>query len=277
MSVGSNVPPPLAVRGLYKSYGAVKALTDVSFTLNRGEVLGLLGDNGAGKSTMVKCLSGLLQPDGGAILVHGEEVRFGSPTDARRVGVEAVHQELAVIPNMDVAANMFLNREATVRWPVLGRLGWLNKRAMYQHTRRVLDDLHVRISSVRMRVENLSGGQRQGVAVSRAAEWSKDIVLLDEPTASLGVEQSQVILDLIKHMSQRGISILLVSHNMQHVVEVCTRAVVLRLGVVMGDVAIAEATPSDLVDMITGASVAGRGTRNGNGVPVGDSLEGEQG
>ncbi len=168
--------------------------------------------------------------------------------------MEAVHQELALIPNMDVASNMFLNREPSVRWPFLRRLGWVDKRAMYAQTRKVLDDLHVRISSVRMRVENLSGGQRQGVAVSRAAEWSKDIVLLDEPTASLGVEQSRVILDLIKEMSQQGISVLLVSHNMQHVVDVCSRAVVLRLGVVMGDVAIVEASPSDLVDMITGAS-----------------------
>jgi simple sugar transport system ATP-binding protein len=247
---------PLEVRNIYKAYGPVKALKDVSFTLHRGEVLGLLGDNGAGKSTMVKCLSGMLTPDEGQVLVHGEPARISNPMEARRVGIETVHQDLALIPYLDVAANMFLNREVTKSWAVLRGIGWLDKRSMYAQTRGVLDRLHVRISSVRMRADQLSGGQRQAVAVSRAVVWSRDIVLLDEPTAALGVEQSQVILDLIKRMSSEGIAVVLVSHNMQHVVEVCTRAIVLRLGVVMGDVSIADATPSDLVDMITGASVA---------------------
>lgn len=254
MSLQVQQPPPLEVRALSKSFGAVKALTDVSFTLHRGEVMGLLGDNGAGKSTLVKCLSGMLTPDEGAIQVHGQDLTFSGPTDAKRAGIETVYQELALVPHLDVAANMFLNREVESRWPLLRRLGWLDKRGMYVQTRRLLDGLHIRIPSVRMRVEQLSGGQRQAVAVSRAVEWSKDIVLLDEPTAALGVEQAQVILDLIKSMSGQGIAVVLVSHNMQHVVQVCTRAIVLRLGAVVGDARIPDVTTSDLVNMITGGT-----------------------
>lgn len=243
----------LRVHEISKSFGAVRALDGVSFSLRRGEVLGLLGDNGAGKSTLVKCLSGLYAPDSGSVFIHDEEYRFASPDDARAAGVETVHQSLAVVPELDVAANMFLNREITYGlWPAR-QLGWLNKRKMYHETRGILDRLHVRIPSVRMKVGQLSGGQRQAVAVGRAVEWSRDIVLLDEPTAALGVEQSSTILGLIRRLADRGIAVILISHNMQDVVTVCDRAVVLRHGAKVGDVTIADVTAPDLVDLITGA------------------------
>lgn len=247
----------LRVNEVSKSFGPVQALNNVSFSLQSGEVLGLLGDNGAGKSTMVKCLSGLYAPDSGSIFIHEEEYRFSSPDDARAAGVETVHQTLAVVPDLDVAANMFLNREITSSWWPARQLGWLNKRKMYGDTRAILDRLHVRVPSVRMRVGQLSGGQRQAVAVGRAVEWSRDIVLLDEPTAALGVEQSSTILGLIRRLADRGVAIILISHNMQDVVTVCDRAVVLRHGAKVGDVTIADVTAPDLVDLITGARRTG--------------------
>lgn len=247
----------LEVRELSKSFGPVQALRSVSLAVRRGEVLGLLGDNGAGKSTLVKCLSGLYAPDSGSILVHGEYVEIRSAEDARRAGIETVHQNLALVPELDVAANMFLNREPAVSIPLVHRLGWLDKKRMYTRTREILDRLHVHIPSVRQQVSNLSGGQRQAVAVSRAVEWSNDIVLLDEPTAAVGVEQASVILELIRNLAREGIAVLLISHNMQHVVDVCDRAVVLRHGTKVGDVSVPDVTPTDLVDLITGAVRAG--------------------
>lgn len=243
----------LRVHGVSKSFGAVRALDNVSFSVSKGEVLGLLGDNGAGKSTMVNCLSGLYTPDSGSIFIHGQEFRLSAPDDARAAGIETVHQSLAVVPNLDVAANMFLNREITARWWPARQLGWLDKSKMYRETRDILDRLHVRIPSVRMKVRQLSGGQRQAVAVGRAVEWSRDIVLLDEPTAALGVEQSSIILALIRRLAERGVAVILISHNMQDVVTVCDRAVVLRQGAKVGDVTIADVTAPDLVDLITGA------------------------
>jgi len=243
----------LEARGLSKSYGAVEALVDVSFSLHPGQVLGLLGDNGAGKTTLVKCLSGLHKPDDGAILIHGIESRINSPQDARAGGIETVHQNLALVPHLNAAANMYLNRELTFNFYPLRVMGWMNKRQMYRETRKILDRLHVSIPSVRQRLDELSGGQRQAIAVSRAVEWSRDIVLLDEPTAALGVEQSSTILDLIRKLSDEGVAVLLVTHNMQHVVEVCHRAIVLRHGRKAGDVDVADVSASDLVDLITGA------------------------
>lgn len=254
---GDVMRPALEIRDLSKTFGAVRALRGVSFSLRRGEVLGLLGDNGAGKTTLVRCLSGMHSPDSGTILIHGAQVDLKSPQDARGIGIETVHQTLAVVPEMDVAANMFLNRELTSRMPVLKHLGWLDKRRMYRRTREILDRLHVEVPSVRQRLADLSGGQRQAVAVSRAVEWSNDIVLLDEPTAAVGVEQAGVILDLIRKLSHEGIAVLLISHNMQHVVEVCDRAVVLRHGAKVGDVVVTEVTAADLVDLITGARRSG--------------------
>lgn len=245
--------PSLQAQGIFKSYGAVEALADVSFSLHSGQVLGVLGDNGAGKTTLVRCLAGLHKPDDGAILIHGAEGRINSPQDARAAGIETVHQNLGLVPHLNVAANMFLNRELTFHFYPLRLLGWMSKRQMYRETRKILDRLHVSVPSVRQHLDELSGGQRQAIAVSRAVEWSRDIVLLDEPTAALGVEQSRAILDLIRNLSDEGVAVLMVTHNMQHVVEVCHRAIVLRHGRKVGDVEISDVSASDLVDLITGA------------------------
>lgn len=263
--------PVLEVRSMSKSFGPVRALSDVSLTLHPGEVLGLLGDNGAGKTTLVKCLAGILKPDDGRIFIHGQEVEIHDPEGARRIGIETVHQNLALVPVLDVGANMFLNRERTARAPGLSWVGWLSKRRMYREAREILDRFHVSIPSVRQRVDRLSGGQRQAVAVSRAVEWGDDIVLLDEPTAALGVEQSAVILDLIRKLSEQEVAVLLISHNMQHVVDVCHRAVVLRHGRKVGDVAIPDVTATDLVDLITGATRTGPGAK---GQPMDGGKEG---
>jgi simple sugar transport system ATP-binding protein len=242
----------LEVRSLSKSYGPVTALRDVSLGLRRGEVLGLLGDNGAGKSTLVKCMSGLVRPDSGTIAVDGAEVRIDSPQTARRLGIETVHQELALVGALDVAANLFLNREITRS----GALGWarfLNKRRMYREAEAILSQLQIRIRSVRQPIERLSGGQRQAVSVGRAVGWGRHIVLMDEPVAALGVEQAHHVLELIDRLRHQGVAVLFISHNMQQVIDVCDRALVLRHGRKVGDVAIQDVSARDLVDLITGA------------------------
>lgn len=244
----------LEVRSISKSYGPVQALRDVSLSLERGEVLGLLGDNGAGKTTLVKCVAGTLRPDSGTILVDGHEVRVDSPQAARALGIETVHQGLALVESLDVAANLFLNREVVATPRPLRWIGWLNKRRMYQESRDILDQLQIRVASVRQSVARLSGGQRQAVAVGRAVGWGRHIVLMDEPAAALGVEQARHVLELMDRLRDQGVGVVFISHNMQQVIDVCDRAVVLRHGRKVGDVSIGEVTARDLVDLITGAA-----------------------
>jgi simple sugar transport system ATP-binding protein len=244
--------PALEVRSLSKSYGAVQALHEVSFGLRRGEVLGLLGDNGAGKTTLVKCVSGILRPDGGSILVDGTEARVDSPTSARALGIETVHQGLALVNTLDVASNLFLNREIVRRPAPLRWVRLMDKRAMYRKAEAILQQLQIRVA-VRRPIESLSGGQRQAVAVGRAVGWGRHIVLMDEPAAALGVEQARHVLELIDRLRDQDVAILFISHNMQQVVDVCDRAVVLRHGRKVADLTVPEVTPRDLVDFITGA------------------------
>jgi simple sugar transport system ATP-binding protein len=247
-----SVAPALEVRSLSKSYGAVRALHEVSFGLRRGEVLGLLGDNGAGKTTLVKCVSGILRPDGGSVLVDGTEARIDSPTTARALGIETVHQGLALVNTLDVAANLFLNREIVRKAKPLRFVRLMDKRSMYRDAEAILQQLQIRVA-VRRPIERLSGGQRQAVAVGRAVGWGRHIVLMDEPAAALGVEQSRHVLELIDRLRQQGVAILFISHNMQQVVDVCDRAVVLMHGRKVADLNVGEVTPRDLVDFITGA------------------------
>ena len=247
--------PGLEVRGLTKSYGPVQALVDVSFTLRRGSVLGLLGDNGAGKSTLVKCVSGSELPDSGSILVDDREVSIESPQAARSLGIETVHQDLALVPALNVAENLFLNRERVGGPRALHPVGWLRKRQMIAESLDILRELNVTLSSVKMPVDRLSGGQRQAIAVGRAAAWGSHIVILDEPSAALGVEQSRNVRELIGRLAAKGVAVLLITHNMQEAIEVCDRAVVLRHGRKVGDVETANATACDLVDLITGATL----------------------
>lgn len=250
----SSTDIALAVRDLSKRYGAVRALDGVTMHVRRGEVLGLLGDNGAGKSTLVGCISGVHQPDEGVIEVDGQPVEIADPAVARELGIETVFQGLALVPMMDVASNLFLNREIRSTRPILRQLRWLDRGAMRRESRAILDRLRISIPDVTQRIDRLSGGQRQAVAVGRAVGWGRHIVLMDEPAAALGVEQSKHVLELIRVLRDSGVAVVLVSHNMQHVVDVCDRAVVLRHGRTVGDVGMHGTTALDLVALITGAS-----------------------
>ena len=252
----SNGSVALEVRSLSKSFGAVRAARQVSFEIRRGEVLGLLGDNGAGKTTVVNCISGGLTPDSGDILIDGTVVSIESPQAAHRLGVETVHQDLSLVDTLDVATNLFLNREHTFRLGFFGWLGWLDRRRMYRESREILDRLSIDIPSVRQPVDKLSGGQRQAVAVGRAVAWGNHIVVLDEPTAALGVEQTRLVLDLIERLKKQGVAVLLVSHNMHDVIRVCDRVIVLRHGMKVGELPNMDGiTPRHLVDMITGVAL----------------------
>lgn len=244
----------LEIRGLSKSFGRVEALRDVTFSARSGEVVGLLGDNGAGKSTLVKCLAGTIRPDRGEVFLDGEAVDIHDPGHAQALGIETVHQDLALVETLDVTANLFLNREIRRRGPILRRLGWMNGREMRRQAGGLLGTLRIEIPSLDQRVDLLSGGQRQAIAVGRAAGWGQRVVLLDEPAAALGVEQTQLVLDLVLQLQQRNLLVVLITHNMDHVMEVCTRAVVLRHGRLVADVGIPDVTRTDLVHFITGAA-----------------------
>jgi len=254
VAVADARTPVLEVQDLCKSYGAVRAARGVSFQLYPGEVLGLLGDNGAGKSTVVGCLAGSQRPDSGRILVDGVPVSIGSPQEARSEGIETVFQDLALVDSLDVTTNMFLNREILRPRP-WGWLRWMDRRAMRDETERILDRLHINITSVRQPMDQLSGGQRQSVAVGRAVAWGHRIVLLDEPAAALGVEQTALVLDLIRRLRSENVGVLLISHNMHDVLEVCDRVVVLRHGLKVAQIDdLTSVTPRQLVDAITGVA-----------------------
>lgn len=242
----------LEVKDLSKHFGGLRAVDGVSFELRAGEVLGLLGDNGAGKSTLIKCLSGVYQPDNGQILVDGAEVSFSNPLDAQATGIETVHQGLALVQTLDVASNLFLNREHTRKG--LGWMGWLDRRRMNRESEEILGRLAIRLPDPRTQVVDLSGGQRQAIAIGRAVAWGQHIVLMDEPAAALGVEQSRHVLELIRALASQGLAIVLISHNMQHVVEVCDRAVVLRHGSKVADVPIDGVAEQELVHHIVGGA-----------------------
>ncbi|WP_158887374.1 ATP-binding cassette domain-containing protein [Amycolatopsis anabasis] len=242
----------LDAQNLVKHYGSVEALRGASFTARAGEVTALIGDNGAGKSTLIKCLSGAEQPDSGRILLDGKEITLDSPTTARRLGIETVYQDLAVAPELDPAANLFLGREIH-RKGILGKLGMLDKAEMRRQAVREFQRLGVTLQSTDVPIGSLSGGQRQSVAVARSVVWASKVVFMDEPTAALGVVQRERVLDVIKKVRDQGIAVVLISHNMPEVLSVSDRVEVLRLGkrVARFD---AEGTQlEDLVAAMTGA------------------------
>lgn len=249
--------PILSARALNKRYGRVTALDNCDFDLMPGEILAVIGDNGAGKSSLIKALSGAVQPDSGDIFLEGKKIAFASPIDARMAGVETVYQTLAMSPALSIADNMFMGRE--LRKPgFMGKvLRQLDRPAMERIAREKLSDLGLMtIQNINQAVETLSGGQRQGVAVARAAAFGSKVIILDEPTAALGVKESRRVLDLIQDVRARGIPIILISHNMPHVFEVANRIHVHRLGRRLCVIDPKDYTMSDAVAFMTGAKSA---------------------
>jgi fructose transport system ATP-binding protein len=243
----------MQAKGVVKRYGQVTALDGADFELRAGEILAVIGDNGAGKSSLIKCLSGATVPDEGEILLDGAPVHFKSPIDARRRGIETVYQDLAVAPAMSIAENLFLGRE--LRRPgVLGRVfRMLDKKAMLEQSIARMNDLKVGIRSMNQAVETLSGGQRQCVAVARAAAFAEHVVILDEPTAALGVKEGNMVLELIRRVRDKGLPVILISHNMPHVFEIADRIHVARLGRRAAVLNPKKISMSDTVAVMTGA------------------------
>lgn len=244
--------PRLQLRNINKSFGGVQALKDVDFEVYAGEVVGLVGDNGAGKSTLVKTMSGAYVPDSGEILIDGRPVTIASPQDATRLGIETVYQDLALCDNLDVVANLWLGREA-YRWIIPGVLKALDETEMERRTIEVLKTLDVKIPSVRRPVATLSGGQRQCIAVAKTILRQPKVVLLDEPTAALGVAQTRQVLNLIMRLKQQGLAVVVISHNLHDVFAVCDRAIVMRLGQRSATFDIKNSTSEQVVAAITGA------------------------
>jgi simple sugar transport system ATP-binding protein len=242
----------LEARGIVKSYGHVRALERADFEVRQGEVSALVGDNGAGKSTLIKVLSGTIQPDAGEIRFEGKPVTIDSPIAARRLGLETVYQDLALAEDLDPAANLFLGREE-LRPGVLGSLGFLDKRSMRNRARDSFSALGIGLQDMDSEVAMLSGGQRQTVAVSRAATWASRVILMDEPFAALGVVQTERVLDLIRRIRESGKSVVLISHNLPQVFQVADRVQVLRLGKRVATFKADDATMDEVVGAMTGA------------------------
>jgi fructose transport system ATP-binding protein len=245
--------PVLSARGLVKRYGHVTAIDGADFELMPGEVLAVIGDNGAGKTSLIKALTGALVPDAGEIRLHGEPIRFAGPQDARAHGVETVYQDLAVAASMDIASNMFLGREIR-RAGVLGSVfRMLDKKAMRRQSAEHMAALRIGLRSLSQPVETLSGGQRQAVAVARAVAWAHSVVVMDEPTAALGVKESGQVLDVIRRVRDKGVPVILISHNMPHVFEIADRIHVHRLGRREALIRPSDHTMAEVVAIMTGA------------------------
>jgi D-xylose transport system ATP-binding protein len=249
--------PVLALEGVSKSFGPVRALDGVNLELNSGEVVALVGDNGAGKSTLVKAIAGINPPDEGQVIFEGNEVTINSPTDAVDLGIATVYQDLALCDNLDVVENLFLGREELTSTRALDETG------MEQQSHELLDQLAVTITSVRAEVGTMSGGQRQQVAIARSLLGEPKVVMLDEPTAALGVRQTAQVLALIKRLKERGHAVLVITHNLADAFEVADRVFVLRLGKQAGDFSVGAVSQDEIVAAITGADQ--KQSRNGGG------------
>jgi fructose transport system ATP-binding protein len=245
--------PVLQARGLVKRYGHVTALDGADFDLYPGEILGVIGDNGAGKSTLIKALSGALIPDEGEIRLDGQPVKFRTPLDARRHGIETVYQDLAVAPALNISENLFLGREIRRPGPLGSVLRMVDKGRMRDEAAAHMAGLKIGIRSMRQPVETLSGGQRQGVAVARSAAFARHVVIMDEPTAALGVKESNMVLDLIRQVRDRGLPVILISHNMPQVFEIADRVHIQRLGRRVAVVEPRHVSAQDAVAIMTGA------------------------
>lgn len=252
-ALAANRPdaPLVQMRGIEKSFGAVQALRGANLTLWPNEVLGLVGDNAAGKSTLMKTLTGVHQPDAGEIRFDGASVSFPSPRDSRAAGIEMIYQNLALAQNLDVVANVFLGREYS-RSPIPG-LPWLDESRMERETRSLLDRLKINIASVRTNVERMSGGQQQAIAIARAVAFKARVVIMDEPTASLAVKEVGKVLDIIRGLREAGVAVIIISHRLQDIFTVADRIMVLRTGQSVADRPASECTMDEVVKYIVGA------------------------
>ncbi|MGV9773139.1 ATP-binding cassette domain-containing protein [Streptosporangium sp. NPDC003464] len=240
----------LDCRNVSLAFGSVQALIDVSLTLRPGEITALVGDNGAGKTTLVRCISGVHRPDSGHVYFDGAEIAFHSPEDAREAGIETVHQNLALVEDLTVWQNLFLNREIVRR---LGPLAFLNRRAMQARSREMVSTLAVNVPAVGSRVRRLSGGQRQAVAICRATGFSSKLVIMDEPTAALGVQETARVEELIVRLRDEGHAVLIISHNFAQVMRLSHQVWVMRAGRCVGGRRTAETTGEEIVALVTGA------------------------
>jgi len=243
----------LEVTDVSLAFGSVQALKDVSLTLRRGEVTALVGDNGAGKSTLVRCISGIHHPDAGTIAFDGAELELSSPEDAREAGIETVHQNLALVEDLTVWQNLFLNRELVRK---VGPLAFLDRGAMQRQAKEMVSTLAVNVPAVQSRVRRLSGGQRQAVAICRAAGFSSKLVIMDEPTAALGVQETAKVEELILRLRDEGHAVLLISHNFEQVMRLSNQVWVMRAGRCVGGRRTDQTTGQEIVSLITGALAA---------------------
>jgi simple sugar transport system ATP-binding protein len=257
VSIGDVVttPPVLEGRGLVKHYGSIRAVDGIDVSIPRGQIVAIVGDNGAGKSTLIKMLSGAIAPDRGQIRVDGIEQQLKGPNDARSVGIEALYQDLALLPNLDVTTNLFLGREEVIGG-VTRPLGFMARRRMRADAVKRLEDLHINIPRLwGTPVARLSGGQRQSVAIARALVWASKVVILDEPTAALGVAQSRAVLELSRRIRDEGTSVVIISHILPHVLELADRVVVVRHGRKVADLPGDQLTQDRLIALIVGSEL----------------------
>lgn len=246
----------LETRGITKRFGGLTAVDNVSIGLRAGEALAVLGDNGAGKSTLIKIISGVHRPDEGEILMEGRVARIESPMDALAAGIETIYQDLALAENLDVGANIFLGRERMRR--SLGVLKVLDDQSMREEAQKVLDRLDIKIPSLKKTIRTLSGGQRQAVAISRSIYWDAKVLIMDEPTAALGVAEQKKVLNLVRTLKDQGIGIIIISHQMYDVFEVADRLAVMRRGLLVGERIVKDTTADEVVGLIVGSETVGK-------------------
>jgi len=242
----------LQVKNLTKRFGGLVAVNDVSMDVNIGEVVGLVGDNGAGKSTLIKMVAGVYQPDDGEIYFDNQKVTFSHPGEARDAGIETIYQDLALAENLDVGSNIFLGREVKTNY-LGGLIHTLDRRKMQDESANILSRLEIEIPSLTQQIRNLSGGQRQAVAIARSIYWNARLMIMDEPTAALGVAEQRKVLMLVRTLRDQGVPVIIISHNMQDVFAVADRIVILRRGRKVGELIAADTTPDEVVSLMVGA------------------------
>jgi len=244
--------PIIQLTNLTKRFGGLTAVNQVSMEIYPGEVVGLVGDNGAGKSTLIKMISGVYRPDDGQIRLDGQELALGSPLEARRLGIETIYQDLALCENLDATVNIFLGREPLR--PALGVFKTVDRALMWTEAHKVLERLDIQIPNLRRPIREMSGGQRQAVAIARAVYWNARLMIMDEPTAALGVPEQRKVLELVRTLRSQGVPVLVISHNLQDVFAVADRVIVMRRGRKVGDLVAKQTTSDELVGLMVGAA-----------------------